>query len=75
MNYEKTAKAEIAKRATFLGIVAWVSTCLIAVGMFPTIATEFSGLFMLNGLFGLAASVGLHEVVKRDKLACDGQET
>lgn len=63
--YEAT-EVEQARRTTFLGVTAWLSVCLVVAGMSPELAAKLNSLWMMSGLIGLASSVGLFEVVKRD---------
>ncbi len=58
---------EFARRAAFLGIVAWVSLCLLIIGVIPSLRDQFSSMWVLSGLLGLASAVGLIEVVKAER--------
>lgn len=54
------------RRASLLGIVAWSSTALIAVSMYPGLSERLNNFWLVSGLFGLVSAVGLSEVVKRE---------
>ncbi len=56
----------LSARMTFLGVISWLSVCLIVVGLFPEISTALGGLWLMAGLFGLAAAVGLGEAAKTE---------
>ena len=60
-------KADIAKRSAFLGVVAWLSVCLMATAMFPTVAERLNRLWMMSGVLGLVSAVALMQVVARDQ--------
>ena len=53
-------------RLTFLGLIAWLSVCLLVVGLFPHQLGSFSNFFTVAGLFGLVSAVGLSEAVKSE---------
>ena len=53
-------------RFTFLGLIAWLSVCLLGVGLFPHQLGSFSNFFTIAGLFGLASAVGLSQAVKSE---------
>jgi len=54
------------RRMSFLGLIAWVSVCLIVAGWYPQLSSNFGGLWVCVGLFGLASAVGLSECVKTE---------
>ena len=51
-------------RFTFLSLIAWLSVCLLVVGLFPHQVESFGSVFTIAGLFGLVSAVGLSEVIK-----------
>ena len=53
-------------RLAFLGLIAWLSVCLLGVGLFPNQLSSFSGFFTIAGLFGLVSAVGLSQAVKSE---------
>ena len=53
-------------RLAFLGVVAWISVCLLFAGMYPELHRRLSSVWILSGMLGLVAAVGLAEVVKRE---------
>jgi diguanylate cyclase (GGDEF)-like protein len=53
-------------RLTFLGLIAWLSVCLLAVGLFPHRMGSFASFYTIAGLFGLVSAVGLSEAVKSE---------
>jgi diguanylate cyclase len=53
-------------RLTFLGLIAWLSVCLLVVGFFPEQVTRLGYFWIVAGLFGLTSSVGLSECVKSE---------
>lgn len=62
---------EFFRRATFLGVIAWVSLCLLAIGMVPELSNHISHVLAISGLLGLASAVGLLEVAKSERRAHD----
>lgn len=54
------------QRMAFLGLIAWVSLCLLVIGWGPPLGTTTSRLFACTGLVGLASAVGLAVRVKRE---------
>ena len=58
---------EYARRAAFLGIIAWASLCLLTVGIAPHLRDQLSTVWVFSGLLGLASAVGLIEVVKAEQ--------
>ena len=60
-------KAELARRSAFLGVIAWLSVCLVTTAMYPGVAQQLQSLLMMSGLFGLASAVGLMQLVARDQ--------
>jgi diguanylate cyclase (GGDEF)-like protein len=62
---------EFSRRTAFVGVLAWVSVCLFAAGLFPELALRFNGLWRTSGLVGLLSTVGLLEVIKRDRRTHD----
>jgi diguanylate cyclase (GGDEF)-like protein len=62
---------EFSRRTAFVGVLAWVSVCLFAAGLFPELALRFNGLWTTSGLVGLLSTVGLLEVIKRDRRTHD----
>ncbi|MHC4879657.1 MAG: GGDEF domain-containing protein [Planctomycetota bacterium] len=58
-------KAELARRSAFLGVIAWLSVCLVTTAMFPVLAEQLRSLWMMSGLVGLASAVGLMQLVTR----------
>lgn len=68
-----TEKLSQHRRMAFLGLVAWVSLCLLVIGWGPPLGTTTSRLFACTGLVGLASAVGLavrvkHEMVETREL-------
>lgn len=59
-------RKHVANRLAFLGVVAWISVCLLFAGMYPELHRRFSAIWIVSGLLGLVAAVGLAEVVKRE---------
>lgn len=53
-------------RFAFLGLIAWLSLCLLVVGLFPNHLSSFSNFFTIAGLFGLVSALGLSEAVKSE---------
>ena len=53
-------------RLAFLGVVAWISVCLLFAGMYPELHQKLSSVWIVSGMLGLVAAVGLAEVVKRE---------
>jgi diguanylate cyclase (GGDEF)-like protein len=51
---------------SFLGLIAWVSVCLIVAGFGPPLGPMFAKLWACTGLLGLASAVGLAVRVKRE---------
>ena len=58
---------EFSRRTAFVGVLGWVSVCLFGAGLFPELALRFNGLWTTSGLVGLISTVGLLEVIKRDR--------
>lgn len=54
------------RRMTFVGLIAWVSLCLLLIGWGPSLGTTNSRLLACTGLVGLASAVGLAVRVKRE---------
>ncbi|MDH3719512.1 MAG: GGDEF domain-containing protein, partial [Planctomycetota bacterium] len=54
------------RRMTFLSVVAWLSICLLVTGLFPSRHSQYGNIWVLAGLFGLAAAVGLSESAKSE---------
>lgn len=46
-------------RLSFLGLIAWLSVCLVIAGWFPNLTPNLAKIWVLAGVFGIAASVGL----------------
>lgn len=63
---EKSSEKNFGNRLAFLGVVAWISVCLLVAGMYPELHRRLSSVWILSGLLGLAAAVGLAEVVKKE---------
>ena len=61
-----THEKSFGNRLAFLGVVAWISVCLLVAGMYPELHQRLSSIWILSGLLGLGAAVGLAEVVKRE---------
>ena len=59
--------SEFLRRTIFLGVIAWLSVCLLVVGLVPQLCSDLSPLWLVHGLLGLASSLGLAEVVKSDQ--------
>ncbi len=53
-------------RMAFLGVMAWLSVCLLVVGLFPQQIYSLGGFWTIAGLFGLVSSVGLSEAIKSE---------
>lgn len=53
-------------RLSFLGLIAWISVCLLTAGLFPNLDSSLGKMWMWSGLFGLTAAVGLSVAVKRE---------
>lgn len=62
---------EFYRRAAFLGVIAWVSVCLLAIGLAPDLSNHLSSVLAISGLLGLASAVGLLEVAKTERRAHD----
>jgi diguanylate cyclase (GGDEF)-like protein len=62
---EVSAK-KFGNRLAFLGVVAWISICLLIAGMYPELHRRLSFVWVISGMLGLIAAVGLAEVVKRE---------
>ncbi|MGE0374971.1 MAG: GGDEF domain-containing protein [Planctomycetaceae bacterium] len=58
--------SRLSSRMTFLGVISWLSVCLILVGLFPEVSASLGGMWLMAGLFGLAAAVGLGEAAKTE---------
>ncbi len=58
-------------RLTFLGLIAWLSVCLLVIGLFPQQMTGMGIFWVVAGLFGLTSAVGLSECVKAEIQAQD----
>lgn len=56
----------LGKRLTFLGIVAWLSVCLLAAGWIPSLTHTHRQLLAFSGLLGLVSAVGLAVSVKSE---------
>jgi len=54
------------RRTTFLGLIAWVSLCLLLAGWGPPIGSTLTKLLACTGLVGLASAVGLAVNVKNE---------
>ncbi len=63
-----TEKRDQNRRMAFLGLIAWVSLCLLAIGWGPPVGTRISRLFAFAGLVGLVSAVGLQVRVKREMI-------
>ncbi len=63
----RSVRTDLAKRSAFLGVVAWLSVCLIATAMFPNVAESLNRLWMMSGVLGLVSAVALMQVVARDQ--------
>ena len=63
----RSVRTDLAKRSAFLGVVAWLSVCLIATAMFPNAVQSLNRLWMLSGVLGLVSAVALMQVVARDQ--------
>jgi diguanylate cyclase len=53
---------------TFLGLIAWVSVCLVVAGWEPPVGVTIMRLLACTGLMGLASAVGLAVRVKNEML-------
>lgn len=62
-----SVRTDLAKRSAFLGVVAWLSVCLIATDLFPNVVQSLNGLWMMSGILGLVSAVALMQVVARDQ--------
>ena len=62
---EVSAK-KFGNRLAFLGVVAWISICLLIAGMYPELHRRLSFVWVISGMLGLITAVGLAEVVKRE---------
>ena len=56
------------QRMSFLGLIAWVSLCLLVIGWGPTLEPRIAKLLACTGLVGLASAVGLAVRVKHEML-------
>ena len=56
--------SEKCARNTILGIISWLSVCLLVIGLFPAISDSFQHFWTIAGLFGLVSAVGLSEALK-----------
>lgn len=63
-----TEKRNQHRRMAFLGLIAWVSLCLLVIGWGPPVGTRTSRLFAFAGLVGLVSAVGLQVRVKREMI-------
>ncbi|MBC8871636.1 MAG: GGDEF domain-containing protein [Planctomycetes bacterium] len=54
------------QRMAFLGLIAWISLCLLVIGWGPPLGSNTSRLLACTGLVGLASAVGLAARVKRE---------
>jgi len=63
----QSVRSDLAKRSAFLGVIAWLSVCLIATAMFPNAAASLNRLWMTSGVLGLVSAVALMQVVARDQ--------
>jgi diguanylate cyclase (GGDEF)-like protein len=61
---DKDDQSKRSARLAFLGIIAWLSVCLIVVGLFPQSTFSLQRIWLVAGLFGLASAVGLSQAVK-----------
>jgi diguanylate cyclase (GGDEF)-like protein len=52
-----------------LGVMSWVSVCLLIAGLSPDVHTPTSGLFVISGLLGLISAVGLAHVARSEARA------
>ncbi|MEZ5940174.1 MAG: GGDEF domain-containing protein [Planctomycetaceae bacterium] len=60
---------EISSRMLFVGVVGWVSLCLLVASWFPHLTEDLRILWMLTGVTGLVSAVGLAEIIKSDQRA------
>lgn len=52
-----------------LGVMSWVSVCLLLAGLTPDVKTPATGLFVCSGLLGLVSAVGLAHVARAEEAA------
>lgn len=52
-----------------LGVMSWVSVCLLIAGLSPDVQSPANGLFLCSGLLGLASAVGLAHVARAEAQA------
>lgn len=57
---------EGSQRLAFLGLVAWLSVCLLIAGLFPAQAMPFGKIWVIAGMVGLVSSFGLSQAVKAE---------
>lgn len=57
---------ETTSRMIFVAVSAWLSFCLLLVGWLPELDYSFRPIWMISGLIGLASSVGLSQLIKKD---------
>lgn len=57
---------ETTSRMIFVAVSAWLSLCLLIVGWMPELDYSFRPIWMISGLIGLASSVGLNQLIKKD---------
>lgn len=57
---------ETQSRMIFVAVSAWLSLCLLIVGWMPDLDYSFRPIWMISGLIGLASSVGLNQLIKKD---------
>lgn len=62
----ESARSDLARRSTLLGLIAWLSVCLIATALFPEAVRQLNRLWMMSGLVGLVSAVALSQIVARD---------
>jgi diguanylate cyclase (GGDEF)-like protein len=54
------------QRLAFLGLIAWLSVCLLVAGLFPAQMMSFGKIWVIAGVVGLVSSVGLSQAVKSE---------
>ena len=61
-----TTRQHHARRLSFLGLIAWLSVCLLVAGLFPHMNSSLNHVWIIVGLFGLVSAVGLTQGVKAE---------
>lgn len=57
---------ETTSRMMFVAVSAWLSLCLLLLGWMPELDYSLRPIWLISGLLGLASSVGLSQLIKKD---------